>query len=138
MDHLRIVWQTAETLIESVRFREDPENTKYNVLISLQEMLTNIIRHAYESKDRPIDVEFSVSESTFEAVLKDQGPEFDPTAFEPDADASAAEEGEALRVGGYGIVIARMVMDAISYQRDGDWNVLRLTKSVPEQPATVD
>ena len=38
MDHLRIVWQTGQTLLESIPFREDPETTRYNVLLAVQEM----------------------------------------------------------------------------------------------------
>ena len=37
MDHLRLVWQTGETLLESVVFDDDPEGTRYNVLLALQE-----------------------------------------------------------------------------------------------------
>src|SRR5262245_37329417 len=46
MDHLRIVWQTGETLLESVPFQDDPDGTRYNVLLAVQEMVTNILRHA--------------------------------------------------------------------------------------------
>ena len=33
MDHLRLVWQTGETLLGAVSFEEDAEGTRYNCLL---------------------------------------------------------------------------------------------------------
>ena len=51
MDHLRLVWQTGETLLQSVVFDDDPEGNRYNVLVALQEMVTNVLRHGYRLDD---------------------------------------------------------------------------------------
>lgn len=127
MDHLRLIWQTGETLLDSVVFDEDPEGTRYNVLVALQEMVTNVLRHGYELDDsRPIEVTFALTEDTLQIVLRDQGPAFDPLAYdtsECDVDESMPAEG-----GGYGIHIARAVMDKVEYEREGGWNTLRLSK----------
>ncbi|HLQ37805.1 MAG TPA: ATP-binding protein, partial [Planctomycetota bacterium] len=106
MDHLRLVWQTGEALIDGVAFDEDPEGCRYNVLLALQEMVTNVLRHAYELDERrPVEVIFTVGEDAVEIVLRDQGPAFDPLAADgPEPDGLPAEAG------GYGIYIARMVM----------------------------
>ncbi|GFM34478.1 ATP-binding protein [Desulfovibrio subterraneus] len=37
---------------------------------------------------------------------------------------------EEHHVGGYGIFIMREIMDSVSYERDGKWNVLTLTKRI--------
>src|SRR5262252_2789671 len=90
-DQLRLVWQVGETLLESVPFDEDPEGTRYNVLLALQEMVTNVLRHAYEfDESKPIEVVFTVTADAVEFVLRDQGPAFDPLAHDStDVDVEA-------------------------------------------------
>ncbi len=127
MDQLRLVWQTGETMLESIAFEEDAEGTRYHVLLALQEMVTNVLRHAYElDETKPIEVQFTVTADSFEVELRDGGPEFDPLAH----DTSELGLGEAMPVeaGGYGIYIARMVMDEVAYVRRDGWNVLRMRK----------
>lgn len=129
MDHLRLVWQAGETLLDSVVFEEDPESTRYNVLLAVQEMVTNVLRHGYEMDEtKPIEVSFGLSDETLEIVLRDQGPKFDPLSFDTtECDAAGSMPDEA---GGFGIHIARMVMDKVEYAREGGWNTLRLRKCV--------
>jgi serine/threonine-protein kinase RsbW len=129
MDHLRLVWQTGEAMLESLTFDEDPEGTRYNILLALQEMVTNVLRHAYElHEDKPIVVSFSISDDHFEICLRDQGPAFDPLAHDTADVASATDM--PVEVGGYGIYIARLVMDELAYERQDGWNCLRLKKNV--------
>jgi len=126
MDHLRIVWQTGEALLESLPFAEDPEGTRYNVLLAVQEMVTNVLRHAYAGDEqRPVEVEFATDEAGMGIEVRDRGPEFDPLQVEaPLGDTEMPVEG------GYGIMITKIVMDDLEYERAGDWNVLRMFKSV--------
>jgi anti-sigma regulatory factor (Ser/Thr protein kinase) len=60
--------------------------------------------------------------------LRDDGPEFDPTAaapFTPSTDNNATATP-----GGWGIELVRRNVDDIRYRREGGTNVLRLTKWV--------
>jgi anti-sigma regulatory factor (Ser/Thr protein kinase) len=127
MDHLRLVWQTGETLLESLLFDEDPEATRYNVLVALQEMLTNVLRHAYQrDESRPVEVLFELADDGLRVTLRDQGPAFDPVRY-----AASAGEGDGAmpcEPGGHGIRIARQVMDTVEYARVGGWNELRMSK----------
>ena len=129
MDHLRLVWQTGETLLDSVVFDEDPEGSRYNVLLALQEMVTNVLRHGYAlDETKPIEVVFELSDDNLVIVLRDQGPEFDPLTYDTtDCEGKGAMPTES---GGFGIHIARMVMDRVEYAREGGWNTLRLSKCV--------
>jgi len=129
MEHLRLVWQTGEALLESVAFEVDPEGTRYNILLATQEMLTNVLRHAY-SKDesQPIEVSFVVEPAGFSVELRDCGPAFDPLAH--DTAGVEEETGMPMSEGGFGIHIAKHVMDELGYERDQHWNVLRMTKYV--------
>lgn len=129
MDHLRLVWQTGETLLESVVFDEDPEGNRYNVLLALQEMVTNVLRHAYRlDQQKPVEVRFELAEDQLTVALRDQGPPFDPLAH--DVNTACHAEDMPTECGGFGIHIARLVMDRVEYRRDGAWNELRMVKDV--------
>jgi len=129
MDHLRILWQVGETLLESVPFEDDPEGTRYNVLLAVQEMLTNILRHAYGNDDtKPIEVRMEASADDFTVELRDHAAEFDPLSHEvPNEDPMATPNTET---GGYGIMITKMVMDSVTYARKDGCNVLSMRKDV--------
>ena len=129
MDHLRLVWQTGETLLDSVVFDEDPEGTRYNVLLALQEMVTNVLRHGYQlDENQPIEVSFEIDDDQLRIELRDQGPEFDPREYGEDDDW--VDMGMPTEAGGYGIRIARMVMDDVTWRRENGWNCLSLVKAV--------
>ena len=132
LDHLRVAWQTGETLIESIPFAEDPEGTRYNILLAVQEMVTNVLRHGYGSSqsgpgadDTPLEIDFEADAGGVTITVRDRGPAFDPTTV--DSDPIASDDFPQIE-GGYGIMIAKMVMDSLDYERDGEWNVLRMTK----------
>lgn len=139
MDHLRLVWQVGENLLESVSFPEDPEGTRYNILLAVQEMLTNVLRHSYAPNDaRPVHVRFLLTDQSVEVTLRDQGVEFNPLRFENHRiDEAELQEEMPTSVGGYGIHITRMVMDEVSYQRQGGWNHLCMTKRCGQAAATL-
>lgn len=129
LDQLRLCWQAGETMLESVPFEVDPECTRYNVLLALQEMVTNVLRHAYEGNEqKPIEVMFTVRDEAFEMELRDQGPAFDP--LQHDVATLLQETSMPTAAGGFGIHIARLVMDEVTYERRDGWNVLRMTKLV--------
>ncbi len=127
MDQLRVAWQAGEALLELVPFEEDPEGNRYNVLLAVQEMITNVLRHSYRGDDRlPLQVTFRAETDGFEVVLRDRGPRFDPTTH-----TAVARDGDGVpkEGGGYGIVIMRTVMDEASYRYEDGTNVLRMFKS---------
>ena len=55
MDQLSIVWQTGEVLLADVPFEQDPEMTRQNVLLSLQEMVTVLGDVCQRCKDTPVN-----------------------------------------------------------------------------------
>lgn len=127
MDHLRLAWQAGETLLASVPFEQEAESQRYNILLSVQELLTNILRHGYEGDEsQPVEISMMASEDGFVFELRDRGLPFDPLSHE---EAPVSGEGSELQIGGYGIVIVKMVMDQLSYRYEGGWNILRAEKS---------
>lgn len=133
MDHLRMVWQAGETLLESVPFQDDPEGTRYNILVALQEMVTNVYRHAYDGDDsRPLIVGFVTDQHGFSVSLRDEGPAFDPRTVAPPAMLEDAIPSES---GGFGIMIARAVMDTLEYERANGCNIVTMRKAAAQKTA---
>ena len=128
LDHLRIVWQTGETLLESVPFEDDPECSRYNILLAVQEMLTNVLRHGVrEDPNEPVQVRFITSPRHVEVTILDMGPEFNPLEFS--TEHLEDREGH-LQESGYGIYITKMVMDDVVYCREKGCNSVKMTKFV--------
>ncbi len=135
MDQLRIAWQTGETLLEAVPFTDDPEGVRYNTLLAIQEMVTNVLRHAYHcDESKPVRLIFTADDAGFSICLMDQGEKFDPRGHMV---AAPSEDEFPTDMGGYGIFIASMVMDSIEYRWDGTWNILTMTKLV-HSPVTTE
>ena len=129
VEHLRFAWQAGEALLETVPFTDDPEGTRYNILLATQEMLTNVLRHAYGlDADKPIDVVFRTDGESFAVELRDCGPAFDPLAH--CTEDVESDEGMPMSEGGFGIHIAKVVMDELTYRREDEWNVLAMVKGV--------
>ena len=127
LDYLRLVWQTVEGVMEAVTFPEDEEQTKYNILLGVQEALTNILKHGYGDRPGPVWVMAGWEEDQFLIELMDEAPEFDPTKAGGQPDT---ENGSSLPEGGYGIQIIRAVMDGIHYKRENGRNTLTLSKAL--------
>ncbi len=127
LDQLELCYQAGETMLRSIDFGEDSESQRHCVLLAIQEMVTNVLRHAYEGDESlPIEVEFTADERGFAVELRDRGPAFDP--LEHDVTKLLLDTSMPTAAGGFGIHIARIVMDDVSYVRRDGWNVLRMQK----------
>ena len=92
------------------------------VLLAVDEALTNIIRHAYQGKPGKMTLAVDVSPDKIEIVLEDQGEKFDPTQM-------ALPELPRQKPGGLGVHFIRAIMDQVIYEGDKvDGNRLRLIK----------
>ena len=100
--------------------------------MALEECAANIVHHAGEEPgEHRFQVRFERHAEGLELELVDRGVPFDPTtAAVPDVGV-----GEELSpTGGWGIHLARHYSDEISYRRDGDENILRLSKRLVPRP----
>ncbi|MCB9891185.1 MAG: ATP-binding protein [Planctomycetes bacterium] len=103
----------------------------YDLLLALQEAVTNVIRHAYAETvpgETPfVEVDFTYADARATLRIRDWGQAFDPSSIpEPDF--------ENPRPGGYGIFIMKSVTDRFDYRREGDANVLTLEKEFARGP----
>jgi len=118
----------VESLCRTLGF---PQEVAGHVMLSVDEALTNIIRHAYGgSEDRPIDIElaplFENSAPTGLRIrLRDYGQRVDLARIRP-------RELHDVRPGGLGVHIIRECMDVAEYAHAEDGGtVLTLIKYLP-------
>ncbi len=102
--------------------------------LCLDEVLTNIISYGYDEgpDEHAAHLELSLDEGTLTAVISDQGKPFNPLEEAPEPDLEA--ELEDREIGGLGIHFCKQMMDSLEYKREGNWNILSLSKSA-EMPA---
>ncbi len=91
------------------------------ILVAVQEALTNIVRHAYGGKEGKIEVCYQDCGDQIEIVLRDHGNPFDPSKI-------PAPELPPVKPGGLGLYLMKTLMDQVEYQKNHEGNVLRLIK----------
>ncbi len=103
-----------------------PDTIINKLLLCVDELITNIIAHAYTDKEEhAVLLECRLSDSAVELELRDDGVQFDPTTQTRPNTQLALENRD---IGGLGIHLVMTLMDKVEYQREGDFNVLKITK----------
>ena len=98
------------------------KKTTEEILLAVDEALTNIIRHAYQGKPGKMMVSVAATADKVEIVLEDWGQKFDPTQV-------PSPELPRHKPGGLGIHFIRTIMDQMIYDDQGPaGNRLRLIK----------
>lgn len=98
----------------------------------IEELFVNIVQYAYPSEIGQIEIsyQFKPEENKIYLCVVDTGIPFNPLDRpDPDVDSDTNKRG----MGALGIYLIRNCMDQITYQRDQDKNVLRLTKEIEKQ-----
>jgi len=105
-----------------------PPETEYDLNLALDEMITNVVKHAYpEGGEHHFTLKITLSNEEFAARLEDDGVEFNPTEHPvPNLDAPLEERKE----GGLGIYLVRQIMTSVEYQRVAGKNVVTLRKKL--------
>jgi len=91
------------------------------ILVAVQEALTNIIRHAYQEKSGRIQVCFQGYHDRIELKIRDFGKPFDPSKI-------PAPELPPQKPGGLGLYLIKTLMDKVEYHSDHEGNLLCLLK----------
>jgi serine/threonine-protein kinase RsbW len=122
---LPVISDTLTAILKQVEAIAEPETTIYNVVLSVHEICTNIIEHAYGQQGGRIELIIQVNNSSGQLAidLYDTGRPFTPEDVpEPDLDD--------VPIRGYGLFIVYQLMDQVSYSSDPDKNHWRLEKNV--------
>lgn len=96
----------------------------YSASVVVEELLTNIVTHAYgDSAVGPMRLKVTWFSETVRLVFEDEGPPFDPVAQpEPILPASLGDAP----IGGRGISMVRAQAASLSYRRLGEFNRLEV------------
>jgi len=116
-------------ILENIETVELKKSDIRKVEIASEEVLVNIINHAYKGQsDKIIKIQVDVNQSSIELKFFDNGPKFNPTEEEISYEGSLPLEERSL--GGLGLVMIHQYMDDVKYERLGDLNRLTLTKQI--------
>ena len=111
------------------RNNDVPAPTRHAADVALEEHLTNVFSYGYKSDVRPlITVRLAVAENSLKVEVSDDAWAFDPLSVPP-VDTSLPLEKKP--IGGLGLHLIRLSMDELSYVREGEKNVFRMTKRFP-------
>lgn len=107
-----------------------PDTIINKILLCIDELVTNIIAHAYTDKEEhAVQMECRVEGNKIILELRDDGVPFDPTKqSRPNVKMSI----ESRDIGGLGIHLVTTLMDTVEYHREGDYNVLTVSKKITE------
>jgi serine/threonine-protein kinase RsbW len=115
----------VETLQQFAQANGIAEKTIFSLALALEECGSNIVNHALKGDAKQkFQVTLEQTPGSFVIELRDRGPAFDPTAA---AERKSQAEDDDLP-GGWGVELVRRNMDEIRYRREGEENILRLSK----------
>ncbi len=105
------------------------ESTINEIILSVDEACTNIIKHAHKYNDsEKIEVETKSENSQFKIILKYKGKGFDPNDL---SNPDMKEYFDKFKIGGLGVPIMKKFMSKIEYDhKNSDYNYLTLIKSL--------
>ena len=103
------------------------EQDYYTIELSMLEICVNIIRYAYPENRGEIHLKIWKDKRRFYIEICDSGIPFDPRSVdEPDLEKMIANGQK----GGFGIFLARKLMDGFDYQRKNGQNILTIYKTL--------
>lgn len=120
--YLNVVGASVAAMLSRLEQLPDPEINTHKAELAVHEICTNIVEHAYSGcEDGRIEITLTVYQQPARLIvdLKDSGTPFEPTTVpEPDL-----ERGQ---IRGYGLFLARKLMDEVTYYQDRNHNYWQL------------
>ena len=115
----QFVEETAVTCINN-------QQTISDIVLAIDEAVTNIIRHGYQRRSGHIGISINCEQNKFAIKIYDNSPNFDPTqVIPPDPNIPLSQR----KPGGMGIHMIRQLTDDWHYQKLADGrNELTLIK----------
>jgi serine/threonine-protein kinase RsbW len=102
------------------------EQTIMDMVLAVDEAVTNVILHGYRSQPGSIEIAVSYDKEILIVAVRDRSLAFDPNSV-PTPDLTRPLEERP--VGGLGVHIMRQLTDKMIYQKKADgWNELLLVK----------
>ena len=96
-----------------------------DLFLVLDEVITNIIKFAYDKPDQFIDIDLEISAKHFKFVFKDSGRPFNMTETRT---REAIHSLETAEIGGLGLHFIQKIATSMGYDRANEQNILTLEK----------
>lgn len=125
--NIRVLSDFAENALRDLHI---PENPRQELIMAMDEAVTNIVSYAYGAEKGKIRLEIGHEGECLKLEIVDQGKEFDPTTH-PEPDLNVPIEDRP--AGGMGIELARKLTDRMRYFRENGDNHLVLIKKIGEK-----
>ena len=124
--HPRWLRLIRQAVLEYARQTGFDSRDSHAITLAVGEAVGNVIKHAYRGDTgRRLAVRCDAVEGGLQIEIRDEGEHFHPSQ----APELAPEE---LRPGGRGLYLMRTIMDEIEYGREGDANVMRMSKRLSQ------
>jgi anti-sigma regulatory factor (Ser/Thr protein kinase) len=111
----------------ATEFLEDHEvdaQAVFRINLTLEEIVTNIIKFSHaNATDRTIDIAVHVGPDVVEAVIVDEGHEFNPVLHQMATPSPAISERNT---GGLGIFLIKKLLSSMIYRREGQFNIVEV------------
>lgn len=105
----------------------DPK-TASGLRLALEEVVVNVINYAFPDQEAgTVSIRADSNYHEVRFTVTDAGIPFDPTSV---MEADTTLDAVTRPIGGLGVLLARKLMDSISYSRRNGQNVLTLTKTI--------
>jgi serine/threonine-protein kinase RsbW len=123
-DGLARVFRTYDRFVHA---HDVPDDVRRDVYVALEEIVSNIFRHAGAAGTAHIGVTLAIDCGTLTVRIVDDGPAFDPfSAPEPDVTQPLDDRP----VGGLGVLFVKKLTDEHTYSRRGRFNRVLLSKAL--------
>lgn len=124
--YLNVVGACIAAVMERVADLEEPEVVSYNVQLGVNEIVANIVDHAYSGAardDQRVDMVLTLCRQPRRLVIElhDSGRSFDPELI-PSPDLDEAQ------IHGYGLFLVNQLFDTVDYMPQPGGNSWRLVK----------
>lgn len=116
--HLATVRQTAMEVLELTPL---DQKTRNKIVVAVDEALANVVEHAYQGGQGPIELVFSVDPERLQVIIRDNGVRFDPG---DSGIKSSIDIHQHIRLGlkgGLGLFLMRQIMDEVHYLHETPW-----------------
>jgi len=107
-----------------------PPGQAYAVSLVLEELVTNVVRHAYDDPSgHDLCLDLALDAGKVRIVSRDHGRPFDPTAAKPQEPPASLAEATP---GGLGLTLIRNMSESVAYSRRDGRNVVEVVVGEPD------
>ncbi|MDB4971101.1 MAG: hypothetical protein JWN44_6790 [Myxococcales bacterium] len=100
-----------------------PVDVEHAVLSAFGEAFNNVVLHSYRDLPGEVEIEVDIARDQLAVRLRDRGRGFDPRQVQPRDEDELPERG-------LGLFIMMRTMDEVRWYREGDQNVVAMTKRI--------